>query len=73
MRKIISLAVVALLASSYLRCAFDSYGFQRLATGKGCCAHLRHRLRYHHFLQVIAGKESLSTYLLQLIWQDDML
>ena len=58
---------------SYLGCTFDSYGFQRLATGKGCCAHLRHRLRYHHFLQVIAGKESLSTYLLQLIWQDDML
>ena len=58
---------------TYLGCTFDSYGFQRLATGKGCCAHLRHRLRYHHFLQVIAGKESLSTYLLQLIWQDDML
>ena len=58
---------------TYLGCTFDSYGFQRLATGKGCSAHLRHRLRYHHFLQVIAGKESLSTYLLQLIWQDDML
>ena len=58
---------------SYLRCAFDCDVFQRLATGKGCSTHLRYRLGNHHFLQVIAGKESLSTYLLQLIWQDDML
>ena len=47
--------------------------FQCLATRKGCSSHFRHALRNHYFLQIVAGKESLTTNLLQLVWQDDAL
>ena len=51
----------------------DSNGFQLLTAREGGSTHLGYTLRNHHFLQVIAGKECLTSYLLQLIWQDDVL
>ena len=47
--------------------------FQCLATRKGCSSHFRHALRNHYILQMVAGKESLTANLLQLVWQDDAL
>ena len=47
--------------------------FQCLASRECCSSHFRHALRNHYFLQIVAGKESLTTNLLQLVWQDDTL
>ena len=58
---------------SQLRCSVYRDVFQCLATRKGCSSHFRHALRNHYILQIVAGKESLTTNLLQLVWQDDAL